>query len=358
MAVQVKGIRRAVRARNVAPARTSRNGARPVTTTRSSTASASRRPQPGTASRPSGRPAKRTGASVARPAARKPGGVGGKTAAGRPSVARSPSTARKPAANRSTTSARRPTPARRGGSARPSVRLPSRRRPSGNGSLGSPSRAVGRVGGVSATNGRHPETSQSRRPGVADRKVATRPTGRSAARSNGRSGGARVAPTAVGNGARPSVARPTGPGPTVVPAPKQARRPKELIPPPEAQPDQCVHQWVIEPPNGPTSQGKCRLCGEVRAFRNSLDITYWDTQRHGAGAAQRRKPVGAATALGPSAPSPVGALTPGRPPASSRTATPLRTPAPALRPSVPARTQAPSTRTPATSRRTPVGARR
>jgi len=57
-----------------------------------------------------------------------------------------------------------------------------------------------------------------------------------------------------------------------------------------------VHQWVIEPPNGPTSQGKCRICGESRSFRNSLDITYWDTQRHGASAAERRKLAAAGAA--------------------------------------------------------------
>jgi hypothetical protein len=66
-----------------------------------------------------------------------------------------------------------------------------------------------------------------------------------------------------------------------------------------ALPETCVHQWVIEPPNGPTSQGKCRLCGDVRAFRNSLDITYWDTQRHGAGAARRKPAAGAAPVAAP-----------------------------------------------------------
>ncbi|MBI4219887.1 MAG: hypothetical protein HY682_07085 [Chloroflexi bacterium] len=73
--------------------------------------------------------------------------------------------------------------------------------------------------------------------------------------------------------------------------PQIARRVREVARVPEEQPQTCVHEWVIEPPNGPTSQGKCRRCNEVRAFRNSLDITYWDTQRHGAGAAQRRKPA-------------------------------------------------------------------
>ena len=34
----------------------------------------------------------------------------------------------------------------------------------------------------------------------------------------------------------------------------------------------CQHYWVIEPPNGPTSSGKCQRCGEQREFRNILDI--------------------------------------------------------------------------------------
>ena len=31
-----------------------------------------------------------------------------------------------------------------------------------------------------------------------------------------------------------------------------------------------IHHWVIEPPDGPTSPGVCRGCGEVRSFQNSL----------------------------------------------------------------------------------------
>lgn len=33
----------------------------------------------------------------------------------------------------------------------------------------------------------------------------------------------------------------------------------------------CSHWWIIEPANGPTSRGKCRLCGEEKDFYNSLD---------------------------------------------------------------------------------------
>ncbi len=33
----------------------------------------------------------------------------------------------------------------------------------------------------------------------------------------------------------------------------------------------CPHHWIIETANGPTSQGKCRLCREVREFSNSVE---------------------------------------------------------------------------------------
>lgn len=32
----------------------------------------------------------------------------------------------------------------------------------------------------------------------------------------------------------------------------------------------CRHHWLIEPPNGPTSKGVCKLCGEVKVFDNLL----------------------------------------------------------------------------------------
>ena len=38
----------------------------------------------------------------------------------------------------------------------------------------------------------------------------------------------------------------------------------------------CAHQWLIEAPNGPTSRGVCRLCGEVGEFRNSTEGSDWD----------------------------------------------------------------------------------
>lgn len=33
----------------------------------------------------------------------------------------------------------------------------------------------------------------------------------------------------------------------------------------------CCHHWLIESPNGPTSRGRCQLCGEERDFKNDID---------------------------------------------------------------------------------------
>lgn len=38
----------------------------------------------------------------------------------------------------------------------------------------------------------------------------------------------------------------------------------------------CVHHWVIETPQGATSLGRCKLCGEIREFRNSAADTLWE----------------------------------------------------------------------------------
>jgi hypothetical protein len=38
----------------------------------------------------------------------------------------------------------------------------------------------------------------------------------------------------------------------------------------------CAHYWVIEPANGPVSQGKCQNCMEVRGFKNFVDSYHQD----------------------------------------------------------------------------------
>ncbi len=41
---------------------------------------------------------------------------------------------------------------------------------------------------------------------------------------------------------------------------------------------ECRHHWVIETPSGSLSLGRCRRCGAVREFRNSIPDTYWDEE--------------------------------------------------------------------------------
>jgi hypothetical protein len=36
------------------------------------------------------------------------------------------------------------------------------------------------------------------------------------------------------------------------------------------QPEKCVHYWIIDPPDGPTSEGRCKYCGAVAEFFNDL----------------------------------------------------------------------------------------
>lgn len=38
----------------------------------------------------------------------------------------------------------------------------------------------------------------------------------------------------------------------------------------------CRHHWKIAPPNGATSLGTCKLCGEIREFRNSSTDSIWE----------------------------------------------------------------------------------
>jgi len=50
----------------------------------------------------------------------------------------------------------------------------------------------------------------------------------------------------------------------VVPSPANQAKLDDLV--------ACKHHWVIEAANGPVSNGKCRLCGEVKEFSNSTEI--------------------------------------------------------------------------------------
>ena len=44
---------------------------------------------------------------------------------------------------------------------------------------------------------------------------------------------------------------------------------------PEAASALCVHHWVIDPPNGAVSKGRCKVCGEEKEFRNSFEYSSW-----------------------------------------------------------------------------------
>jgi hypothetical protein len=40
----------------------------------------------------------------------------------------------------------------------------------------------------------------------------------------------------------------------------------------------CGHHWLIETPQGATSWGMCKLCGESREFANSASDALWDAE--------------------------------------------------------------------------------
>ena len=53
----------------------------------------------------------------------------------------------------------------------------------------------------------------------------------------------------------------------------------------------CMHHWLIDQPNGPTSMGKCKICGASQEFNNSVQGTGWDRDgsRRRAAARQRQR---------------------------------------------------------------------
>ena len=44
-------------------------------------------------------------------------------------------------------------------------------------------------------------------------------------------------------------------------------------------PAACRHHWVIQPADGPESQGACQVCGEVRRFKNYVEGGKWGDTR-------------------------------------------------------------------------------
>lgn len=58
----------------------------------------------------------------------------------------------------------------------------------------------------------------------------------------------------------------------------------------------CNHHWIIDPPNGPTSSGSCKLCGLKRRFPNSSEDSIWDgadgrSRWNDMGISRRRRPA-------------------------------------------------------------------
>ena len=47
----------------------------------------------------------------------------------------------------------------------------------------------------------------------------------------------------------------------------------------EANASTCCHHWTIQPATGPVSQGVCKLCGEVREFKNYVEAATWGDSR-------------------------------------------------------------------------------
>ena len=44
----------------------------------------------------------------------------------------------------------------------------------------------------------------------------------------------------------------------------------------KAEQTECVHHWVIDPPDGPISMGYCQKCGKVEEFPNHFAYSTWD----------------------------------------------------------------------------------
>ena len=41
----------------------------------------------------------------------------------------------------------------------------------------------------------------------------------------------------------------------------------------------CRHHWVIQPADGPVSNGLCQACGETREFQNYVESATWGDRR-------------------------------------------------------------------------------
>ena len=53
----------------------------------------------------------------------------------------------------------------------------------------------------------------------------------------------------------------------------------------------CRHHWIIEAPMGPVSRGTCRVCDEVREFKNFIDSAPWSEDTSGTSSDDKHSPV-------------------------------------------------------------------
>jgi hypothetical protein len=46
--------------------------------------------------------------------------------------------------------------------------------------------------------------------------------------------------------------------------------------------EDCRHHWVIDTPDGPTSEGRCKRCGERKSFLNVFEDVLHAQQQNAA----------------------------------------------------------------------------
>ena len=54
----------------------------------------------------------------------------------------------------------------------------------------------------------------------------------------------------------------------------------EYIPSGDMMEIRCAHHWLIEPPQGPTSIGTCKICGETSEFENQYSPAHAQSTRN------------------------------------------------------------------------------
>jgi len=59
--------------------------------------------------------------------------------------------------------------------------------------------------------------------------------------------------------------------------------PKTLVKPKNtkaesADDEPCIHHWIIDPPDGQISMGRCKRCGQEREFYNYVACSQWDNE--------------------------------------------------------------------------------